>query len=77
MIFHYCLFNDGFRFQDSACNGCHAFTLLSVNISVIAIITIKNADYGCIIHKISKSKAINILKNSVVEDCGYIQKILP
>ena len=23
MIFHYWLFNHGFEFQDSVCNGCH------------------------------------------------------
>ena len=46
--------------------------MLSVNISDIAIITIKNDDYCCIIHIISKSEAINLLKNSVLEDIGYI-----
>ena len=46
--------------------------MLSVNISDIAIITVKNVDYRCIIYKISKSKAINLLKNCVLENCGYI-----
>ena len=53
-------------------NGCHNLTMLSVNISDIAIITVKNVDYRCIIHNISKSEAINLLKNSVLEDRGYI-----
>ena len=34
----------------------------NVNISDIAIMTIKNVDYCCIIHNISKSEAINLLK---------------
>ena len=38
----------------------------------IVIITIINVDYRCIIHKISKSEAINLLKNSVLEDRGFI-----
>ena len=42
----------------------------NVNISDIAIMTITNVDYCCIIHNISKSEAINLLKNSVLEDCG-------
>ena len=42
----------------------------NVNISDITIMTIKNVDYCCIIHNISKSEAINLLKNSVLEDCG-------
>ena len=45
--------------------------MLSSNISRIAIITIKNAEYSCIIHNISKSEAISLLKNSVLEDCCY------
>ena len=58
MICHDWLFNHGFKFQDLA--------MLSVNISDIAIISIKNIDYCCIIHNISKSKAINWIENSVL-----------
>ena len=59
MISCYWLYNHGFKFQDSVWNGCHDLTILSVNISDIAIITVKNIDCCCIIHNISKSKAIN------------------
>ena len=45
--------------------------ILYSNISDIAIIIIKNVDYR-IIHNISKSEAINLLKNSVLENRGYI-----
>ena len=65
-------FNHGFKFQDSVCNFCHDVTMLSVNISDIAIITVKNVDYHFIIHKITKSEAVNLLKNSVLEDRRYI-----
>ena len=64
------LFNNGFQFQDSVCNGCHDMTALSVNISDIAIITVKDVDCCCIIHNISKSEAINLLENYVLEDHG-------
>ena len=37
--------------------------MLSGNIRDIAIITVKNVDYRCIINNISKSKAINLLRN--------------
>ena len=50
--------------------------MLSVNISDIAIIFVKNVDYRCIIHKISQSKAINLLENSVLKKCWLIKKIL-
>ena len=72
MICRYWFFNHGFKFQDYVCNGCHDLTTSSVNISDIAIITITNVDYRCFIHNISKSEVINLLKNFVLEDRGYI-----
>ena len=73
MTCHYWLFNHhGFKFQNYLCNGCHDLTMLSVNISNIAVITIKNVDYRCIFHNISKSEPINLSKNFVHEDRGYI-----
>ena len=38
----------------------------------MAIITVKNVDYRCIIHNISKCEPINLLENLVLEDCGYM-----
>ena len=72
MICHYWFFNHGFNLQDTVCKDCYDLAMLSVNISDIAIITIKNVDYRCIIHNISKSEAINLLENSVLEDRRYI-----
>ena len=74
MICHYRFFNHGFKFQDSISNGCHDLTTLSVNISDIAIVTVKDNDYRCIMHNISKSEAIDSLKNSVLKNDGYIEK---
>ena len=53
MICHYWFFNQGFKFQDYVCNYCHDLTMLSVNLSNIAIFTIKNVDYRCIIHTLA------------------------
>ena len=52
--------------------------MLTVNIRDIAIITttVKNVDYHCIIHNISKSEATNLFKSAVFEDRDYIKKIL-
>ena len=74
MICHYWFFNHGFEFQDYACNDCHGLTMLWLNISDITIITVKNVDYRCIVHNISKSKVIDLLKNFGLENRGYIQK---
>ena len=71
MICHYWFFNHGLKFQDSVCNRFHDLTMFSVQKSDIAIITVKNVDYCCIIHKSSKSEAINLLENSVLENRGF------
>ena len=55
MICHSWFFNHGFKFQYYVWNGCHDLKMLSVNISDIAVITIKNVDYWFIIHNINKS----------------------
>ena len=46
--------------------------MLCLNISDIALITVKGVDYCCIIHDISKSEAIHLLENSTLDDGGYI-----
>ena len=66
------VFNHGFKFQHSICNDCHDLTMLSVNISDIAIITVNGVDYRCIIHDISRSEATHLLENSVFDDGGHI-----
>ena len=71
MICHYWIFNHGFKFEDSICNGCHDL-MLSLNIRDVVITAVKNVDYRFIIHDISKSEAINLLENSALEDRGYI-----
>ena len=58
MICHYCCFNHGFEFQDFLYNGCHGLTMLSVNISDIAIITEKNVDYCCVITLVNQKQVI-------------------
>ena len=68
------IFNHGFKFQDYVCNVCHDLSVFCLNINDIAFITVKNVDYRCIIHNISKADVINLLKSAVLEDRGYIWK---
>ena len=72
MICYYRFFNRGFKFQDSLCNSCHDLKMLIVNITDIALITVKNVGYCYIIHNIIRPDAIDLLKSSVLEDRGYI-----
>ena len=62
----------GLNFKISACSGCYDLTMLCLNLSYVAIITVKSVNYHCIVHDISKSEAIYLFKNSVYQDCGYI-----
>ena len=48
------------------------FDMLSVNIKDITIIALQNIDYRCIIHNISKSEIINLLKSAMLENRACI-----
>ena len=47
IICHYWLLNYVFKFQNWVCNGCRNLTMLTVNISDIAIIIVTNVVYHC------------------------------
>ena len=64
-ICHYWYFlNYSFKFQPNVCNRCHDLLMISMNLSDIAILNIKDSDYRCIISLISKNEAINLIKNA-------------
>ena len=46
--------------------------MLCLNISDIAVITVKNVDYRCIMYNINKSEAIHLLENFVLKDRGHL-----
>ena len=61
---HYWYFlNKGSKFQPNARNRCHDLLMMSMNLSDIAILNIKGADYRCITSEINKSEAINLMQN--------------
>ena len=63
-IYHYWYFSDKrFKFQPDVCNDCHDVLMMSTNLSNIAILNLLSADYCCIIRRISKSVAINMMQN--------------
>ena len=64
-ICHYWYFlNSSFKFQSNVCDRCHDLLIISINLSDIAILNIKNSDYRCIISLISKNEAVNLMKNA-------------
>ena len=54
----------GFKFQPHVCNSWHSVLMMPANHNDIAILNIKGGDYCCICNRISKSDAINVLRNA-------------
>ena len=64
-VFQYSYFlNYSFKFQQNVCNRCHDLLMMSVSLSNITILNIKNSDYHCIISLISKNEAISLMQNA-------------
>ena len=64
-ICHYQYFlNYSFKFQSNICNRCHELSMMSMNLSNIAILNIEGSDYCCISSLISKNEAINLMQNA-------------
>ena len=62
-ICHYwCFLIYSFKFQPTVCNRCHNLSMMSINLSDIAVLNIQASDYHSVISLISKSKAINLKK---------------
>ena len=53
-------------------NFKNLFLRVSLNISNITITAASGTNYCCIIYGINKLDAIDLLKNSVLDDCKYI-----
>ena len=69
IICHYChILDKVFKLQPYVCNGCHDVSMMSMNPSNIAILTIPGIDYCCIINWISKSEGLNLLQNADLSD---------
>ena len=63
-VCHFWDFKDKkFKFELHVCKGYHDVLMVSINLSDIAILSIKGVDYSWIIERISKSYAVNLIKN--------------
>ena len=64
-VCHYWYFlNYSCTFQPIVCNRYHDLLMMSINLSNIAILKIKDSVYGCIISLIGKKEAIKLLQNA-------------
>ena len=52
------------NFNQMVANRCHDLQIMSMNLSDIATLNIKSADYCCIISGIIKTGAVNLIHNT-------------
>ena len=64
-ICHYWYFNYiGFKYEPYLCNGCHCLMQKATNLNDVAIVSVKGSDYGIHFWYMIRDDAINIMKNS-------------
>ena len=69
MICHYWYFKDiGYKYEPYVCNGCHDLSMMVYDLNDFMILNRKGVDYRCYVFNMSKSDAINLLNNSVLDN---------
>ena len=64
-ICHFWYFKDiDFKYEPYLCNGCHDLSQKTMNFNDVAIVSVKGSDYRIHFWYMSKDDAINIKKNS-------------
>ena len=74
-ICHHWYFSDrNFKYEPYLCNGCHDVMQKALNFNDVAIVSAKGSDYRIHFWYMSKNNAINIMKNSNLnEKSGLLQ----
>ena len=71
MICHYWYFkNIGYKYEPHVFNGCHDLSVVVFDLNDFMILNIKGIDYRCYVFNMSKSDAINLLNNSLLDNKG-------
>ena len=64
-VCHYWNFQDiGLKYEPYICNGCHDLMQKTMNFNDVAIVSVKGGDYRIYFLYMSKDDAMNIMKNS-------------
>ena len=73
MICDYWYFKDiGYKYEPYVCNGCHDLSMVVYDLNDFMILGMKGIDYRYYIFNMSKSDAINLLNNSVLDNKGVL-----
>ena len=54
----------GFKYEPYLCNGFHSLMQKAINFNDVAIVSIKGSNYRILFWYMSKDDAINVMKNS-------------
>ena len=72
MVCNHYYFKDNFNYQPYVCNECHDFSMTVMDLSDFFVLKIKSVDYRVYTSGIDKKEAMNILKNSDLDDKGVL-----
>ena len=61
ICYYWYFLNKGFKFQPNICNRFHNLLMMSRSLSDIVVLNIKSANFRCIISRIMKNEAINLM----------------
>ena len=68
MIYRYWYFKDiGYKYKPYVCNGFHDLSMVIYDLNDFMILNMKGIEYRCYVFNMSKSDAINLLYNSVLD----------
>ena len=69
MICHYWYLKGiGYKYEPHVCNQCHYLSMMVYDLNDFMILNIKGIDYRCYVFNMSKSDAITLLSNSVLNN---------
>ena len=73
MICHYWYFKDiGYKYEPHDCNQCHELSMVVYDLKDFMILNLKVVNYRSYVFNMSKSDAINLLNNSVLDNKGVL-----
>ena len=73
MICHYWYFKDiGHKYHPHVCNGCHDLSMVVYDLNNFMILNIKDNYYRCYVFNMSRSDAMNLLNNCVLDNKGVL-----
>ena len=68
MICHYWYFKEiVYKYEPYVCNGFHDLSMVVYDLSDFMTLNVKGFDYGCYVFHMSKSGAITLLNNYVLD----------